>query len=190
MPPSRPPHLVLCPSPEEQPDPVALREVPPHSLVGAYSKYAAYVAYIGIRILGRNDEIDDLVQDVFVEGLRGLGTLRDPAAVKAWLSTVTVRVATRKLRIRKIKRVLRQDPLDHDVSWPGASPEESAAICQVYRKLERVPAKHRAAWVLRVVEQEPLDQVAKVCGCSLATVKRWVCEVQAVVTGEPKESER
>lgn len=184
----RPAHLALCPvtEPERRPD----NEGAPYAFAEAYRKHSAYVAYIGIRILGRDDEIDDLVQDVFIEGLRGLNGLRDPAAIKGWLATVTVRVATRRLRIRKLKRALRLDVFDGDLQWPGASPEQSAAICQVYRTLERVPAKHRAAWILRVVEQEPLEQVAQACGCSLATAKRWIQDVQVVVTGASVKDSR
>jgi RNA polymerase sigma-70 factor, ECF subfamily len=143
-----------------------------------YRAYSAYVAYIGVRILGRQAEIDDLVQDVFVEALRGLGKLKDAAAVKAWLATVTVRVATRRLRVRKLKRLLGLGTLKADLVWPGASPEQMAEVARVYDKLERVPVKHRIAWVLRMVEGEPLPHVAESCGCSLATAKRWIQSVQ------------
>lgn len=180
---SQPPHLVLC----------SLREPPapqdenllgaPMSMDGAYKKYSAYVAYIGIRIIGRDDELDDLVQDVFIEAIKGLKNLRDAAAIKGWFATVTVRVATRRLRMQKLKRAFGFCQVDHDAVWPGASPEQNAAISKVYRVLKGVPAKQRAAWILRFVEQEPLDQVAKACGCSLATAKRWINEVQVVVAG-------
>jgi RNA polymerase sigma-70 factor, ECF subfamily len=155
----------------------------PMSMEAAYKKYSAYVAYIGIRIIGRDDELDDLVQDVFIEAIKGLKTLRDAAAIKGWFATVTVRVATRRLRMQKLKRALGFAQVDHDAVWPGASPEQNAAISKVYRVLQGVTAKQRAAWILRVVEQEPLDQVAKTCGCSLATAKRWINEVQLVVAG-------
>jgi RNA polymerase sigma-70 factor, ECF subfamily len=181
---AQPPHLVLC-SLTEPPLPQGdSGEGEPLSMEAAYKKYSAYVAYVGIRIIGRDDEIDDLVQDVFIEAIRGLKTLRDAGAIKGWLATVTVRVATRRLRMRKLKRALGFTQVDTETVWPGASPEQNAAVSKVYRSLERVPAKQRAAWILRVVEQEPLDQVAQSCGCSLATAKRWIADVQSVVLGE------
>lgn len=159
----------------------------PLSMDAAYRKYSAYVAYIGIRIIGRDDELDDLVQDVFIEAIKGLKSLRDAAAIKGWFATVTVRLATRRLRMQKLRRTLGFSQVDHDAVWPGASPEQNAAISKVYRSLQGVAAKQRAAWILRVVEQEPLDHVAKACGCSLATAKRWINEVQIVVAGPAKK---
>ncbi|MDX2020488.1 MAG: sigma-70 family RNA polymerase sigma factor [Deltaproteobacteria bacterium] len=178
------PHLKLLPT---APADDAVK--PAMTLAQLYREHSSYVAYIGIRILGRDDEIDDLVQDVFVDACKGLRTVRDADAVKGWLATITVRAATRRLRTRKFKRFLGLASLTHDVVWPGASPEECAAIARVYQRLESVSPRRRAAWVLRVVEQEPLAYVANVCGCSLATAKRWIHETGMVVTGEAQRSD-
>jgi DNA-directed RNA polymerase specialized sigma24 family protein len=62
-----------------------------------FRRYASYVATIGIRLLGRDDELDDLVQEVFIEAYRGLHQLRSADAAKAWLARITVRRATRRL---------------------------------------------------------------------------------------------
>ena len=48
-----------------------------------FRRYSPYVATIGIRLLGRDDELDDLVQEVFIEAYRGFHQLRSPDAVKA-----------------------------------------------------------------------------------------------------------
>ena len=37
-----------------------------------FASYAPYVAFVAIRILGRDDDVDDVVQDVFEAALRGL----------------------------------------------------------------------------------------------------------------------
>ena len=59
-------------------------------LIVAWLRYQSFPA----------NEVDDLVQDVFVEVLRGLKRLREPAAFKGWLAQITVRTATRRLRQR------------------------------------------------------------------------------------------
>src|SRR5262249_20345365 len=77
-------------------------------LAEASRRYRGYVAAIGLRLLGRDDEVDDLVQEVFLAaaGARGLATLRDAEAMRGWLATVAVRVARRKLRLRGLRRAL------------------------------------------------------------------------------------
>jgi RNA polymerase sigma-70 factor (ECF subfamily) len=49
-------------------------------------------------------------------------------------------------------------------------------VAEVYRALDRVPARERVPWTLRYVEGESLEQVAVLCGRSLATTKRCIAE--------------
>jgi len=148
-----------------------------------FRRYSPYVATIAMRLLGRDEEIDDVVQDVFLAAFRGLGALTDPNATKGWLATVTVRTVRRRLRARRLRGLLRLETTRgyEDVAAPGASPEERALLARVYRVLDGVPANHRIAWTLRHVEGESLENVAEMCGCSLATAKRWITSTHAVV---------
>jgi RNA polymerase sigma-70 factor, ECF subfamily len=145
-----------------------------------FRRFSPYVARIGARILGRTDELEDLVQEVFFDAHRGLGALRDAGAIKGWLATVTVRQATRRLRRRRLLSWVGLDALPdpgHLVD-PGMSPERRAALVSVYRVLDRLSPEARIAWVLRTVEDEPLEKVAEVCGCSRATAHRRLQEAQ------------
>jgi RNA polymerase sigma-70 factor (ECF subfamily) len=142
-----------------------------------FREYAPYVAAIAMRLLGRDDEVDDLVQEVFLEALRGLGRLREKDALKGWLATVTVRTARRRLRLRRIRGMFHvgDAPAFYDaVADDAASPEQRTLLRELYRALDRVPVDERIAWTLRHVHGEELEAVATLCGCSLATVKRGV----------------
>src|SRR5207253_3320254 len=98
--------------------------------------------------LGRDDEVDDLVQEVFLSAMGGLGRLRDPEALKGWLATVTVRLAGRRLRVRRMRALLHFDHRDHGPAYemlcaPGASPEERALLGRVYAALDALPVDLR-----------------------------------------------
>ena len=152
-----------------------------------YRRYAAYVAAIAVRLLGRDGEVDDLVQDVFVEVLRGLGRLREPLAFKGWLAQITVRVATRRLRQRNLRRSLQLAgaPVDYEaLARPSATPEQRALSAHVYRVLDRLPARTRVVWILRNVLEEPLHTIAELAECSLSTVQRRLIEAEAVIDEE------
>jgi RNA polymerase sigma-70 factor (ECF subfamily) len=151
-----------------------------------FRRYAPYVATIAMRVLGQDAEVDDVVQDVFLAAFRGLGALSDPNATKGWLATVTVRTVRRRLRARRLRGLLRLEtaPDYENVAAPGASPEEKALLARVYRVLDGVPANHRIAWTLRHIEGESLMNVAEMCGCSLATAKRWITSTHAIVEKE------
>jgi RNA polymerase sigma-70 factor (ECF subfamily) len=156
----------------------------PHDFTALFRRFAPYVGRIALSVLGTADEVEDVVQEVFVTAHRHLGTIRDRAATKAWLSRIAVREAARRLRRRRVKRVLgiAGDVADSPhLADHGATPEERAMLLSVYRALDRLGTAERLAWTLRHVEGERLDAVAQLCGCSLATAKRRIAAANAHV---------
>ncbi len=143
-----------------------------------FRRYASYVAAIAHRLLGRDDEVDDTVQEVFMAAVRGLPQIRDPGAVKAWLARIAVRVARRKPRMRRMRAFFGgAAPADyHHIADGRASPEERALLERVYRVLDTLPANQRIAWTLHHNEGEQPEDVATLSGCSLATAKRWIAQ--------------
>jgi RNA polymerase sigma-70 factor (ECF subfamily) len=130
--------------------------------------------------VGRNTEVDDLVQDVFVEATRGIERLRQPEAVKGWLATIAVRVCRRRLRLRRVKVLLGLDAgFDYATLVDrGASPVDRILLATVYRVLDEVAVEARVAFALHHLEGETLEAVARLCDCSLATAKRRVAAAQ------------
>jgi RNA polymerase sigma-70 factor (ECF subfamily) len=146
------------------------------SLERLYEEFAPYVAALASRILGRASEVDDIVQDVFALAVRGLRRRDNRHEMKGWFAKVTVRLCTRQLRVRRIWALvdLAADPSYDRLPDPGAGVEERQLIVEVYRALDKLPTSERVPWTLRNVEGQQLEQVAELCGCSLATAKRRV----------------
>ena len=63
-------------------------------------------------------------------------------------------------------------------------------IALLYSVLDRLPAGPRAAWVLRYLLDEPLDDVAAICGCSLATAKRRIAVAERLLAPVLGDGER
>jgi RNA polymerase sigma-70 factor (ECF subfamily) len=145
-------------------------------LDGLFRRYAPYVAAIAHRLLGRDEDVDDTIQEVFVAAVRGVHAVRDPAAIRGWLARVTVRAARQRLRKRRVRVFLGLDePIVYDtVIDRSASAEQRALVSRVYSILDRLPPNQRIAWSLRHIEGEPLESVASLSGCSLATAKRRI----------------
>lgn len=151
----------------------ALGEEP--ALTALYQRHAAYVARVVHRILGRDADLDDIVQETFVEGLRQLPTLKDPAKLRPFLVTIAIRRVHARFSLRRRMRLLaaqlfRLGPVASD-------PAGGDRVHALYQLLDRVPPKHRIAWVLHRIEEHTLPEVAEQTGASLATVKRWIAQV-------------
>src|SRR5262245_50054060 len=142
-----------------------------------YRRHAGYVAGVAYRLIGDDQELDDIVQETFLEAARGLDSLEDPARVRRWLVTIAVRRVQRRLGMRSRRRLLERAltalaPLASD-------PRHADRVAQLYQALGRMPQKLRVAWALHRIEGESLPEVAKLCGTSLTTAKRRIADAEA-----------
>lgn len=125
------------------------------------------------RILGRDPELFDVMQDVFLQVFRHLGRLREPEAMPSWVSQITVSTARKQIRSRTRRRWLHFMPPEE---LPDVTEHErddvQAAMDATYRALATMGADLRIAFALRHLEQMELVAVAQATGVSLATIKR------------------
>ncbi len=135
------------------------------------------------RVLADDVEVDDLVQDCFVQALSRLDTLHNPQAFASWICSIVVRTAAKRLRRRRLARRLglrQAAPLDPEAIVAATTPPDVAAELRVvYSVLERLPAEERIALVLRRVEGLQMAQIAEQMGLSLPTVKRRLAAAEA-----------
>jgi RNA polymerase sigma-70 factor, ECF subfamily len=187
----RPPSRIAPVEPPSGNDPepgATTRDIPLDEL---YARYAPYVAAIAMRILGREGEVHDLVQDVFTTAVRRLRRREQHAEIRSWLAKVTVHRSLHQLRMRAFWAIfdLAEAPNYERIPDPRADPEEKRMIAEVYRALDRLPNRLRVPWVLRYVEGESLQDVAKLCGCSLATAKRRILAAHTKISSQLDERE-
>ena len=149
-----------------------------------FRRYAPNVASMGFAILGSRDEVDDMVQDVFIRAWRGMKKLEHSGAVKSWLMTIAVRVAHTRLARRRFTRLfLPPGEINiEEIAAPETSPEERLTLQRLYRILQKMPVDLRIAWVLRHVQNETVEEIARLCGWSRSTTKRRVAAADEYVS--------
>lgn len=146
-----------------------------------YRRYAPYVATIGLRILGRPADVEDLVQEVFLVVHDTLDTLKAPEKIRGWLKTITVRKAVWRLRRLRLRQLLALEdvPAYEALVDPSASPEQRAEVERLYARLDELAVKDRIVFILRHVEGNTLDEVAEHSGLSKSTVQRRLRHAEA-----------
>src|SRR5205809_419965 len=100
-------------------------------------------------IFGDGEAAADIAQDVAITAVRRAGSLRDPAALDAWVHRIAVRAALREARRAGRRRAAERaghdpPPLTLDDDLAG-----SLAL------LDGLPARQRAALTLRYVHDLP-----------------------------------
>ncbi|MCC6442763.1 MAG: sigma-70 family RNA polymerase sigma factor [Armatimonadetes bacterium] len=131
------------------------------------------------RMVYLRDEVDDLVQDIFVQAYRALPGFRGDAAFGTWLYRVAVNM-TRK----RLKRMSHQNHLSLDdpeanlgermISEESDDPQEKAVLAQqnraVREAIDRLSEKHRLVIVLHYFEERSCEEIARILDCSVGTV--------------------
>ena len=151
-----------------------------------YRRHASSLLAMTARLLGNRVEAEEIVQDTFVTGFEQLHTLREPAAVRAWLGQIAVSLVRRRIRRAKLARLIGIDRGADDATMaaladPDLPVDERVELRLVDRLLAGVRTELRLAWMLRRVEGLELAEVASMCGCSLATAKRRIGQVDDLV---------
>ncbi len=162
----------------------ALREGHPGAKAALFERYAPYVERLITHVIGFDQELADILQEVFLQALKRIHALENPKALKAWLARVTTSTARRTLRTRKRRAWLRLfvdgDEETH-FERPTSGSDESVlrALRAVYAVLDELPADERIVFALRFMESMELDEIALACSVSRSTIKRRLQRAEA-----------
>ncbi|MDP9148567.1 MAG: RNA polymerase sigma factor [Myxococcota bacterium] len=149
-----------------------LRRRDPDAYRLLYTRHARYVAGVVFRLLGGDHDLDDIVQDSFVDAVEGIAGLEDGARLRSWLVTIAIRKVNRVLAARHRRKRLVAGLALLAPSW--FSPTGERSVLELQRALDRLPPKLRVPWILGRVEDLELVEVARACSTSIATTKRRI----------------
>ena len=109
------------------------------------------------------DDVDDLVQDVFLHAFKKLDTLRDINAFGGWLAMIT---RNRAIDYHRRSRDMEELPLD--LAQKGHMDAEAAEAMALIRTL---PEAYRETLVMRFVEGMTGPEIAERTGLTPASVR-------------------
>jgi RNA polymerase sigma-70 factor (sigma-E family) len=135
------------------------------ALRSAFENHYAALLRLSIALSGHPHVAEDMVQDAFVRVAPRIGEL-DTDEVRPYLRRVVVNLW--KDRLRRLVVQMRHLGTPATSLEPASSMEAKDAM---WRALSRLPPRQRASVVLRYYEDLSEQEVARVLGCSLGTVK-------------------
>jgi len=130
--------------------------------------------YRAIRAVLRNDaEVDDVMQDAYVNAFTHLSQFRGGARFSTWLTRIAVYEAF--ARLRKAKRFTQTSGEEEEMEAVQPTPEDAASGRELRHVLERaidaLPENFRTVFVLRAVEEMSTSETAEVLDLPDDTVK-------------------
>jgi RNA polymerase sigma-70 factor, ECF subfamily len=145
-----------------------------------WNRFAPMVYGIASRALGSGSDAEDVTQEVFYRLFMKIGTLRQPEALRSFVTSFALRIVKWELRRRRTRRWLTPFGSDTlpDAPVAGADAEGRQALQRFYAVLDRLGARERLVFTLRHVEEMKQEEIAAAMGISLSTVKRTLTRAQ------------
>ncbi len=127
------------------------------------------------RMLMSRDDAEDIVQETFVRVYQHRQSFNFQHCLSTWIYTIGLNLARNELRKRKKFKF-------HDITEMKGNEAEFAVEMKLPSRLPQalsaairsLPEKYRMAFVLRDIEEQPYEEVAKVLNIPLGTVKSRV----------------
>lgn len=161
---------------------VALRQDVPGAASVLWRRYISLVRGVLRRTIRSHYDVDDLAQEVFLRVFQRISALRDPAALRGFLSGIAVHVAQDEMRRRRRYFELLGDTVAmNDERVADTSIQARLGLWRLHDVLVRMRPDVRRTFVLREFEQLEIEEIARTLGCSMATVKRMLVRARTIV---------
>lgn len=144
------------------------------------ARHGAGVYTLCRRLLGDETEADDAVQDTFLQAYRKLDTFRGDSAFSTWLHRIAANECLMRLRRRR-PLLSTETPAEEEKAPPRDIPDWANAPVdelltkelreELERAVESLPEHYRTVFVLRDLENESTEEVARQLGISIPAVK-------------------
>jgi RNA polymerase sigma-70 factor (ECF subfamily) len=123
------------------------------------------------RYVNNHEDADDLAQEVFVKAWRAIPRFRGDSSFSTWLYRIAVNAC---LTFRAARRPASEE-LPETLADPRAGAEarvgDEEEASRVREAVSRLPEKQRATLILKVYHELSHEEVAKILGSSVGTVK-------------------
>jgi RNA polymerase sigma-70 factor (ECF subfamily) len=167
----------------------------PASFEPLVRKYSPRVFATARRYARREDEVQDVAQEIWLKAYQKLASFRGDAPFEHWLMRISVRTCYDFLRAHQRNRESsfsdlskpEADWLDRFASDPDAAPEDAdAARALVARALDQLSPPARLIITLLELEDRSVKEIAQLTGWSVPLVKvrafRARAEMRKVLT--------
>lgn len=127
------------------------------------------------RLTGPDEAARDVMQEVWLRVLRGIGRLREPARLRAWLFSIARRSVMDRLRAQYAQPRAGEEPELDELAAPddaaAAALEREDALDLLDHELTRLPLVEREVLTLFYLRELTLADVAGLLDVPVGTVK-------------------
>ncbi|MDF7826312.1 sigma-70 family RNA polymerase sigma factor [Pontiellaceae bacterium B12227] len=154
-----------------------------HAFDVLVERYHQKIYGLTYNMTSNREDAEDLTQEIFVKAFEALPRFKGKSSFYTWLYRIGVNKTINYRKKRNRKRALSLDSFDQDIKLDDAyhdltakgSPLRSISLSELQKKLNEalqgLSEKHRTVVVLHDMQGIPHDEIAKMVGASVGTVR-------------------
>jgi RNA polymerase sigma-70 factor (ECF subfamily) len=146
-------------------------------------RYGGRLLAVAGRLLGSQADAEDAVQRALLQCFAGASSYRDRWAVSTWLYRILTNTCVDELRRRSARAAWHHELPVADAAHDG----QPGAHVDLHRALERVPREARVLLALRYVDGLSYQELARIRGISINTVKSQLARGKSLLRAELAE---
>ncbi len=139
-----------------------------------YERYRSDVARLVFRMVGQRAELEDLIQEAFLQVYRSLPDFRGDSRFGTWVHRITVNVVLMHRRAARSRPALTDEVPPH-LEGSSPLPDEDAIRRQrveaFYAVLDRIAEKKRTVFILHEIEGLSPSEIAALVDAPVLTVR-------------------
>ena len=140
-----------------------------------YRQHAPRLYTLACRMTGSPQDGEDLVQEIFLQAHRTLGTFKGESTLGTWLYRLALNQCLDFVRGRQARETGVTGSLEDDPAAEPAAPRESPVMkLDLERAVQRLPDGYRAAFVLHDIEGFEHKEIGELLGITEGTSRSQV----------------
>jgi RNA polymerase sigma-70 factor (ECF subfamily) len=161
------------------------------AILAAWRRFRRMVRQILRKMLGPDEEVRDLGQEVFLQFCRSVPALRSPESIRPFVAGIAARLALEEIRRRRVRggQVLVPGQALVPPASMSLDPEAREALYRLCAIMERLREQDRDLFVMRLVDGLEQAEISAATNLSISTVRRRLQRLQrrvdSLVSSDP-----
>ena len=148
------------------------------------NRYQKLVVHITKRLIQRQEEVEDVCQDVFLKVYQNLGKYRNECKLSTWIATIAYNTSINYLR--KFKKNIEVNTYDSDVlrnltNYKSDDYERTDLHQYIHEQIELLPVQYRTVLTLYHLEEFSYQEIEQITGMPEGTIKSYLFRAKALL---------
>jgi RNA polymerase sigma-70 factor (ECF subfamily) len=148
------------------------------------NRYQKLVVHITGRLIQRQEELEDVCQEVFLKVYQNLGKYRNECKLSTWIATIAYNTSINYLR--KFKKGIEVDPDDSAAlrnlaEYKSADYEKDDLHRYIREQIELLPVNYRTVLTLFHLEEFSYQEIEQITGMPEGTIKSYLFRAKALL---------